>query len=171
MVFCCCCCLNAKIRKGTTLVFQIKGDYVLEMRSRGIMYIQTMTVKGFPWWLSGKKSACQCKKHGFDLWSEKIPYAMEQPSPWATTTWVSALEPGNHNFWSHVPKLLKPTCPRASALQEEKPLQPEALAPHLERNLRSPRREKAHWQQWRPSTTIYKYILKLTRKNIWLPKR
>ena len=30
------------------------------------------------WWLSGKESACQCKRQGFDPWSEKIPHAMEQ---------------------------------------------------------------------------------------------
>ena len=26
-----------------------------------------------PRWLSGKESACQCRKHGFDLWVRKIP--------------------------------------------------------------------------------------------------
>ena len=35
------------------------------------------------WWLSGKESACQCRRHGFDSWSRKIP---EQLSPCATTT-------------------------------------------------------------------------------------
>ena len=34
----------------------------------------------FPWWLSGKESACQCRGHGFDPWSRKIPCAMEQLS-------------------------------------------------------------------------------------------
>ena len=27
---------------------------------------------GLPWWLSGKKSACQCRRHGFDSWVRKI---------------------------------------------------------------------------------------------------
>ena len=27
----------------------------------------------FPWWLSGKESACQCRRYGFDLWVGKIP--------------------------------------------------------------------------------------------------
>ena len=139
-------CLNAKMQKGTTFVFHIKGDYVLEMRSRGIMCIQTTTAKGLPWWLSGKESACQCTRRGFDLWSGKIPHAMEQLSPCATTTWVCALEPGNRNFWSHVPQLLTPTCPRAGAPQREKPLQREAHTPWLESNLRSPWLEKAHSQ-------------------------
>ena len=35
---------------------------------------------------SGWESACQCRGHGFDPWSRKIPHAMEQLSPCATTT-------------------------------------------------------------------------------------
>jgi len=41
---------------------------------------------GHPWWLSGKESACQCRRLGFDAWSGKIPHAAEQLSLWATTT-------------------------------------------------------------------------------------
>ena len=33
-----------------------------------------------------KKSACQCRRHGFDPWSGKIPQAAEQLSLCATTT-------------------------------------------------------------------------------------
>ena len=32
------------------------------------------------------KTACQCRRHGFDPWSGKIPHAAEQLSPCATTT-------------------------------------------------------------------------------------
>ena len=39
----------------------------------------------FPWWLSGKESACQCRGHGFDPWSRKIPRAVEQLSLHTTT--------------------------------------------------------------------------------------
>ena len=35
---------------------------------------------GLPRWLSGKESACQCRRHGFDPWSGKIPQALEQRS-------------------------------------------------------------------------------------------
>ena len=31
-----------------------------------------------PWWLSGKESACQCRRHRFDTWSRKIPHATEK---------------------------------------------------------------------------------------------
>ena len=28
--------------------------------------------RGIPWWLSGKESACQCRRRGFDPWVGKI---------------------------------------------------------------------------------------------------
>ena len=28
---------------------------------------------GLSWWLSGKESTCQCRRHGFDPWVSKIP--------------------------------------------------------------------------------------------------
>ena len=37
---------------------------------------------GPPWWLSGKESTCQCRRHGFDLWVRKIPWRRKwQPTP------------------------------------------------------------------------------------------
>ena len=41
---------------------------------------------GLPWWRSGWESACQCRGHGFEPWSGKIPHAVEQLSPCTTTT-------------------------------------------------------------------------------------
>ena len=39
-------------------------------------------IKGLPWWLSGKESACQCKRHKFDSWIGKIPWRRKwQPIP------------------------------------------------------------------------------------------
>ena len=37
-------------------------------------------------WLSGKESACQCRRHRFDPWSQKVPHTMEQLSLCVTTT-------------------------------------------------------------------------------------
>ena len=54
-------------------------------------------VIGLPWWRSGWESACQCRGHGFEPWSVKIPHAAEQQSPWATTTEPARLEPVLHN--------------------------------------------------------------------------
>ena len=50
-------------------------------------------VGGLPWWRSGWESACQCRGHGFEPWSGKIPHAAEQLGPWATTTEPERLEP------------------------------------------------------------------------------
>ena len=37
---------------------------------------------GLPWWLSGKESACQCRKHRFDSWVGEIPWRRKwQPTP------------------------------------------------------------------------------------------
>ena len=44
---------------------------------------------GLPWWLSGERIACQCRRHGFDPWSGRIPQASE-------------LKPVPCNFWAHV---------------------------------------------------------------------
>ena len=43
-------------------------------------------VGGLPWWLSRKESTCQCRRHGSDPWSRKIPHATEQLSTHATAT-------------------------------------------------------------------------------------
>ena len=79
------------------------------------------TVLGLPWWCSGWESACQCRGHGFEPWSGKIPHAAEQLSPWATITEPVRLEPVLHNGrgrdserpahrdeeWPHLPQLEK----------------------------------------------------------------
>ena len=48
---------------------------------------------GLPWWCSGWESACQCRGHGFEPWSGRIPHAAEQLGPWTTTTEPACLEP------------------------------------------------------------------------------
>ena len=47
-----------------------------ELNTHIYVYI-IMLVKwtaGLPWWLSGKGFTCQCRRHGFDPWSRKIPH-------------------------------------------------------------------------------------------------
>ena len=56
---------------------------------------------GLPWWYSGYETACQCRGHGFEPWSGKIPHAVEQLSPCATTTEPVRLEPVLRNKRSH----------------------------------------------------------------------
>ena len=68
----------------------------------------------FCWWYSGQGSSCQCRGHGFDPWSRRIPHATEQLSPLTTTTESRvvldyqsphakitepiSLDPAHHNF-------------------------------------------------------------------------
>ena len=52
-----------------------------------------MSIPGLPWWCSGWESACQCRGHGFEPWSGKIPHAAEQLGPWATISEPACLEP------------------------------------------------------------------------------
>ena len=58
-------------------------------------------IRGLPWWRSGWESACQCRGHGFEPWSGKIPHATEQLGPWATTTEPAHLEPVLRNKRGH----------------------------------------------------------------------
>ena len=52
-----------------------------ESQARIISY-HGITPTGLPWWLSGKDSACQCRRHGFDPWVWKIPWRRNwQPTP------------------------------------------------------------------------------------------
>ena len=57
--------------------------------------------RGLPWWRSGWESACQCRGHGFESWSGKIPHAAEQLGPWATITEPARLEPVLPNKRDH----------------------------------------------------------------------
>ena len=74
------------------------------------------------------ESACQCRTHGSDPSSRKIPPTTNHMSH---NYWACSLEPGSHNFWVHVLQLLTSKYPRDHALQQEKPLQWEASTPQL----------------------------------------
>ena len=64
---------------------------------------------GLSWWRSGEESACQCRGREFDPWWRKIPHATEQLSPCTTAAELA--------------------CPRACALQQERPPPQEAHPP------------------------------------------
>ena len=60
--------------------FKVGGD---SKKKKSCYNNSSITTRGgLPWWLSGKESACQ---QGFNLWSRKIPYTLEQLSQRATT--------------------------------------------------------------------------------------
>ena len=65
-----------------------------------------------PWWLRGIESTCECRRHGFDPWSRRIPHALEQLSLCAPV--IEAV------LWSPGATTTEPVCPRACALQREK---------------------------------------------------
>ena len=48
---------------------------------------------GLPWWFSGKESACQCRRHGFDPWFGEISHAKEQLILCSTITEPVLLDP------------------------------------------------------------------------------
>ena len=58
------------------------------MLTRKKKSLSRRNILGLPWYLSGKESACQCRKHEFNPRSGKIPQAAEQLGPGAT-----AIEP------------------------------------------------------------------------------
>ena len=63
-----------------------EGMYGTSWRPAKPVSLSLMWAGGLPWWLSGKESACQCRRHGFDPWSGKTPRAAEQLSLCAPTT-------------------------------------------------------------------------------------
>ena len=56
-----------------------------ELKRKQIMMNNTINeIKnslGLPWWHSGWESACQCRGHGFEPWSGRIPHAAVQLGP------------------------------------------------------------------------------------------
>ena len=83
-----------------TLILMIFVSFIISRQGDKIWLIKNMS-QGLPWWCSGWESACQCREHGFEPWSGKIPHATEQLGPWATTTEPAHLEPVLHNRRGH----------------------------------------------------------------------
>ena len=55
---------------------------------------QYLFIWGLPSWLCSKESTCQCRRHGSNAQSGKIPRGTEQLSPCATTTEPAIESPG-----------------------------------------------------------------------------
>ena len=109
------------------------------------LYSCTKERQGFPWWLSGKEFACQCRRYGFNPSSNKIPHAEQQLSLWATTTETRLKSLGATATEAPTPESL--------CSQQEKPRQREVQAQQLGSSPHTPQPEKARAQQWRPTTT------------------
>ena len=103
---------------------------------------------GLTWWRSGYESTCQCRGHGFEPWSGKIPHAAEQLSPCATTT--------------------EARTPRARAPQQEKPPQREASAPRRRAAPACRTRESPHAATKTPTQPKNIFLVK-KKKILGLP--
>ena len=71
--------------------FWLAGEQGMEMEECYDGYSVGFTqrrilLRGLSWCSSGKESACQCRGHGFNPWSRKIPHAVGQLSPSNTNT-------------------------------------------------------------------------------------
>ena len=93
------------------------------------------TKQGLPWRLSGKESACQCRRHGFDPWSGRIPHAAEQLSPCTTATEPVVYSPGAVTtestyctYWS--PHILEPVLRNKRSRRNEKLVHCNSSSPH-----------------------------------------
>ena len=59
-----------------------KTGHLITYSANLINYYIGKYVLGLPWWLSGKESACQYRRHRFDLLVGKIPSKKKwQPAP------------------------------------------------------------------------------------------
>ena len=75
------------------LVLQVDSFQLFSLFHVTQRFFKKKKKSGLPWWRSGWESACQCRGHGFEPWSGKIPHAAEQLGPWATITEPAHLEP------------------------------------------------------------------------------
>ena len=90
---------------------------------------------GRPSWLSGKESACQCKRLRFDPWSKKILHAAKQVSLCATTCTIrqrftTTIEPRLYSLRItatelHTPETLCSTTREATAMKPVQPRSPQ----------------------------------------------
>ena len=104
------------------------------------------------------KSACQCRRHGFDPWSGKIPHAIRHLSPCTTTA-----EPALYRVWEL--QLWKWVHPRARAPQQEKPLRWEACTLQLERSSHSLQLERSQCSNKDPAQLKMNKQIKLLKKK------
>ena len=58
---------------GLPGIFKLKCTIQLYLRLNLLLEVFSPT-DGLSWWLSGKESACQCRRCWFDLWVRKIPW-------------------------------------------------------------------------------------------------
>ena len=56
------------------LIFQLMFRMDQGLSSSSLLVHFFLLVCVLPWWINGKESACQCRRHGFDPWIGKISW-------------------------------------------------------------------------------------------------
>ena len=91
-----------------------------------------LSLQYFPGGASGKESACQCRRHGFSLWSRKIPHAVEQaPVPQLLNLCSRPQEPQWLSPWAPEPMFGNKRCNCNEKLESS------PCFPYLEKSLHS----------------------------------
>ena len=114
---------------------------------------------GLPWQLGGKKSICQCRRHGFDPWFGKTPHAVGTLSNCTSTTESVFQSPHVPTAEGHTPQRPCSKTRETSTMRGPQSLQVKSVP-------NSPQLEKAHVQQQRLSTAINKLKNKI-KKNTY----
>ena len=97
--------LKEKPRKTTNLEFCIQKIIIEKWREKKT-FSGKKTERGLPWRLSGKESACQCRRHGFDPWlgKSRMLWSSSAGAPQLSSlcpgAWEQQPEPTCHSCWS-----------------------------------------------------------------------
>ena len=80
------CHFLASLQQYIFFNFYIKGMFFWNLYYYLIWRVSFLNIDklnlGLPWWFSGKKSTCQCRRYGFNPWVRKIPWRRKwQPTP------------------------------------------------------------------------------------------
>ena len=119
------------------------------MMNGGESMTRTFPGVGLPWGYSGQESACQCKGHGLNPSSRKIPHAVKQLSPHTKTTGLSTPEP---RATTTEPACCRYGGPSAESLLSATREATGTRSPNLQTKSspRSQQLEKACMRHWRP---------------------
>ena len=117
-------------------------------------------MEGLSWRLSGQESTCQCRRHGFALWSGRVPHAEEQLSLIATTTetvlWsleTTTAEATHHSFWR--PRALEPMLCNKRSHCNERPVYHDEEEPLLEKSHIARKTSTAKYKQVTHTHTLH----------------
>ena len=81
-----------------------------------------VSIPGLLWWLSGKESPCQCRRHGFDPWVRKISWRRKwQPAP--------VFLPGKSHEWRSLVEYSSVLCVLSHCSRVLTPCDPKDFSP------------------------------------------